>query len=316
MSVGNQNKKAAMMFLSKEVTSKDAQLKTQMFLTLTDDESKGSEKIWKEFGFFGDQRAELTIVKANFPENCFVYINQGQVSLVKGGEKALYLDYVVLGQIMPAANADPSIDINTYVCKENEVIIYCPVYNKSTALYGGLTKKLGYITLRGDLQERFFSYGYQKEKSSMFFSSMKTELQNIFCSTAFKKHYSYLFDQNQNRVKSSGMFLYLPSTLDCKEDFLKYKDNVPLHPVDLNIDDLKEIVGYEEINPALLENKDVRGTIVGGYYKIMKKIAEASNQNLIRNSDAFISGGGKIDPEKIIFCGLMTLINFQKKNFS
>ena len=48
----------------------------------------------------------------------------------------------------------------------------------------------------------------------------------------------------------------------------------------------------------------------------MKKIAETSNQNLIRNSDAFISGGGKIDPEKMIFCGLMTLINFQKKDFS
>ena len=56
-------------------------------------------------------------------------------------------------------------------------------------------------------------------------------------------------------------------------------------------------MGNEEINPALLENKNVRGTIIGGYYKIMKKIAEVSNQNLIRNSDAFISSGGKIHPE-------------------
>ena len=84
---------------------------------------------------------------------------------------------MVLGQIMPAANADPSIKFDTYVCKENEVIFYCPVYNKSTGFYGGLT--------------------------------------------AFKKHFSYLLDQNQNHRKSSGMFLYLPSTLDCKEDFLK-----------------------------------------------------------------------------------------------
>ena len=54
--VGNQNKKAAMMFLSKEATSKDAQLKTQMFLSLTNDKSKGSQKIWKEFVFFGKTR--------------------------------------------------------------------------------------------------------------------------------------------------------------------------------------------------------------------------------------------------------------------
>ena len=99
------------------------------------------------------------------------------------------------------------------------------------------------------------------------------------------------------KTKSYGKFLYLPSTLDRKEGFLKYKDNVHLHPVDLSIDDLKEITRHEEINPALLENNDVRGTIAGGCYKIMKKIAEVSNQNLIKNSDAFISGGGKIDPE-------------------
>ena len=104
--VCNQNKKALMLYLSKEATCKDQQLKTQMLLSFQDDESKGSEKIWLESGFFGDQRAELTILKANFPENMFCYINQGTVSLVKGGEKMLYLDLVVLGQIMPVANVN------------------------------------------------------------------------------------------------------------------------------------------------------------------------------------------------------------------
>ena len=197
--------------MSKEATSKDLQLKSQMVLSVTDDESKGSEKIWKDFGFFGDQRAELTILKANFPENCLVYVNQGQLSIVKGGEKAIYLDFIVLGQIMPAANADPSINLDTYVCKDNEVIVYCPVYNESTGLYGGLTKKLGYITPRGDLNERFFSYGYQKEKSSLFFSSMKTELPNVFSCTSFKKHLPFLINQNQDGEKSSSLFfIFLP----------------------------------------------------------------------------------------------------------
>ena len=182
-----------------------------MILSVTDNESKGNEKIWKDFGFFGNQRAELTILKANFPENCLVYVNQGQLSIVKGGEKAIHLDFIVLGQIMPAANADPSINLDTYVCKDNEVIVYCPVYNKSTGLYGGLTKKLGYITLRGDLNERFFSYGYQKEKSSLFFSSMKTELPNVFSCTSFKKHLPFLINQNQDVEKFSSLFfIFLP----------------------------------------------------------------------------------------------------------
>ena len=93
-----------------------------MVFSVTDDESKGSEKIWKGHGFFGDQRAELTILKANFPENCLVYVNQGQLSILKNGEKAMYLDFFMLGKIMPAANTDPSINLDTYDCKSNEVI--------------------------------------------------------------------------------------------------------------------------------------------------------------------------------------------------
>ena len=93
------------------------------------------------------------------------------------------------------------------------------------------------------------------------------------------------------------MFLYLPSTLDRKEEFLQWKEHVHLHPIDVSYDDLKETHNGGEMNPALLDNKDLRKEVVGGYYKMMKKIAEISNQNLIRISDAYISDGGKIDPD-------------------
>ena len=67
--VGNQSKKASLMLLSKEATNKETQLKTQLLMSFTEKDSKGSERIWTEPGFFGDQRAGLTIQKANFPEN-------------------------------------------------------------------------------------------------------------------------------------------------------------------------------------------------------------------------------------------------------
>ena len=122
-SIGNQNKKASTLYLSKEANSEDLQLKSQIVLSLTDDKSKGSEKIWKEFGFYKDQLLELTISKTNFPENYLVYNNQGSLSVVKVGEKAIYLDFVILGLIMPFANADSKFDIDNYVPQENEVII-------------------------------------------------------------------------------------------------------------------------------------------------------------------------------------------------
>ena len=66
---------------------------------------------------------------------------------------------------MPAANVNPETDLDSYVLKDNEVIMYCPVYNKSTGMYGGLTRKLGNITLREGDRERFYSYGFNKKKA-------------------------------------------------------------------------------------------------------------------------------------------------------
>ena len=258
-----------------------------------DDESKGGEKIWIEFGFFGNQRAELTIQKANFPENSFIYVNQATVSLVKGGEKTIYCDYVICAQITPMANPDSAINFNTYFPKDNEVVIFCPVYNTSNGLYRGITKRLGMITLRGDMKENFF---YSKEKSLILYCYMKSSLPNIFSCTVFKKPISFLMDQNENKIKSSGLFFFLLSTLDRKEEIIQWRGHVHLHPVDLSIDNLIEISGLTNINPALLESSQ-REKVLPDYYKITKKIAEISNQNLISNSHAYLSTGGKTDPD-------------------
>ena len=127
---------------------------------------------------------------------------------------------------------------------------------------------------------------------------MKSPLPNTFSSAAFKKHTQFLLDQNEAGSKQSELFFFLPATLDRKEDFLQYKDNVNLHPIDLSIDDLKNEMSVTSLDPSLLESKQFRASLVSGFYKFMKKIAELSNQNIVRNSDAFMSKGGKVDNEK------------------
>ena len=189
-----------MMFLSKEASNKDQQLKTQMFVSFQDDESRNTEHVWQESGFFDDHRSDLTIPKANFLENTLVYVNQGSVSLVKGGGQEIYLEFVVLGQLMPVANPDPSINLETHTFQENEALLYVPVYNKATGLYGVLTKKLAHITHRGDATERFYSYGYSKEKSTLLYCTMKHALPNIFHCTDFKKHQGFLLDKNLKKL--------------------------------------------------------------------------------------------------------------------
>ena len=86
--VANQNKRSSLMLLSKEANTKDTQLKSQLLLSFKDDDpSKDSESIWLESGYFCNQRAELTIQKANFPENTLIYVNQLYGSLVKVGKR-------------------------------------------------------------------------------------------------------------------------------------------------------------------------------------------------------------------------------------
>ena len=204
------------MFLSKDTTNKDESLKMQMMLSLKDDkaDSSSTEKIWKSNGLFGDQRTDFTIVKANFPENTLVYVNNGSVSAVKGGQTAIYLDYVILAQILPVINFPDNLD--NYQYEDNEVLLYFPLYNMQNGLYRGLKKSLAIIVLWGDELESFYSHGFDKEKSKTLYCVNKQPLPNIFQSTVFKKHTLYLMDQRNQDF--SKMFMFLSSTLDCKEE--------------------------------------------------------------------------------------------------
>ena len=68
MFVENRNKNTSMLFLSKETSTKDAKLKSQMMISMNEDKfENSSERIWKENGFFKEHRTDLTIGKPNFP---------------------------------------------------------------------------------------------------------------------------------------------------------------------------------------------------------------------------------------------------------
>ena len=128
------------MILSKEASNKDVKIKIQMIISMTDSKGESStEQVWKENCFFNDQRTDLTIVKDYFPENTFVYVNNETITSVKGG-RAMYINFVILAQIMPVANPPPDLNLATYKFQENEVLIFAPLYNAENGLYRGLTK--------------------------------------------------------------------------------------------------------------------------------------------------------------------------------
>ena len=93
------------------------------------------------------------------------------------------------------------------------------------------------------------------------------------------------------------MFMFLPSSLNRKEDIQQYNNNVNLHPVDVSYEQLKVLNNNKDFDPSDLDNSALRKDIVKTFYSIIKEVAGISNHNLIRNSNAYMSQGGNIDPE-------------------
>ena len=129
-----------MMYLSKEATEKDRQMKMQMLMTIANSDSSESESIWLNNGFLGDQRSDLTVSKENFPENTLLYANQGVITNLKAGEHAIYLDFIVLAQILLASVCVPNI--TSYEFQENEVFLFVPLHNTKNGYFKGLKKWL------------------------------------------------------------------------------------------------------------------------------------------------------------------------------
>ena len=94
------------------------------------------------------------------------------------------------------------------------------------------------------------------------------------------------------------MFMFLPSTLDRKEEMLQYKNSVNLHPIDVSYADLKEFNDGDNFNPSHLDSQYLRKDLTKFFYNYMKKVAETSNHNLVQNSEAYMANGGKIDTKE------------------
>ena len=271
-----------MLLLSKEMTDKDKSMKTQLLFKSKQEDKLSGEKIWKEDGFFKNVKAQLNLEKVNIPENCLFYVNQGFLSTVKSGEIAMYLHNFIIGQLIIAANQPK--DIGSYICSKNEVKLLSCVYDIQTGRFKGIREQVAFIVLRGDDDETFLSYGFDKIKSKLLYSFSKQQIPNAFVSVAFKNHFEEIM--NGDRSESSSLFYFLPSVSDRKEEINQHKNNVSLSPIDITTDFIESFsVEKVSFKPDLLSSSDEKEKKpqTEMLYGLFKHIATMSNQNLERN---------------------------------
>ena len=62
------------------------------------------------------------------------------------GDLAVYLDYVILGELITATNSHENVDEDE--CLPNEVKMVTPLYNADSGEFPGLEKRLAFIMVK------------------------------------------------------------------------------------------------------------------------------------------------------------------------
>ena len=196
-----------------------------MMVAFSEPEKKSSECIWRENGLFGNIITDFNIHKKDFPENALCYVNQAYVS-TKDGETIIYCQYIILGQVLPLRN--PPEDLDNYVKDNHLVKMYVPLYDNNDGRFLGVKETAGYVMLRGDSDETFWTYGFSEEKPSILYCTSKQPMPNVFKGTAFNAHINEILNE-RDRNEFSRIFFYLPSITDRKEKIYRYRDQVISH---------------------------------------------------------------------------------------
>ena len=225
------------------------------------------------------------IEKANFRENNIIYINQAYQSY-KDNKKLYYIDYYLLGQFNQCLN--PPEDLKNYECQPNETKIYRPKYGIVTGEFIGLYETLGYLTVRGDNHECFFDYGYSKDNSKVLYGHHKVKILNTFSGTMFNRH-RIQYESGALNTDFSKVYFFLLSITDRIEKINKHMGSVNLVPIDIS-EDTFEVEDSVEFDLYKLdyENSE-KGAIKDSVLKVLKKMVDLSNSNLLINADGFLT---------------------------
>ena len=174
--------------------------------------------------------------KVNYPEISFIYINQVYLTIQKG-KKMYYGNHFLIGQIIEASNSTENID--SCICKENEINFYRPKYNISNGEFLGLYETIEFIVVRGDRDKIFFNYGFDKENPKVLYSYYKRSIPNSFSGTLFNRRKEMIESGVlESQSGHSELFYFLSSITDCSEEVNKYLYKISLSPINLRQKDL------------------------------------------------------------------------------
>ena len=113
-------------------------------------------------------------------------------------------------------------------------------------------------------------------------------MPNSFSGTLFNRHHTQ-YKSGALNTKFSGLHLFFPSITDRVEDINWHRRSVNLLPVDISKETF-EVEGGVQFDPSKLDydNPD-REEMREAVLKMLKKVIELSNANLVKNADRLLA---------------------------
>ena len=132
----------------------------------------------------------------------------------------------------------------------------------------------------------FFRLQLSKEISNILYSTCKRKILSSFSGTIFNNHkiqyQGGVFLNNDH----SNIYFFLPSTTDGSEKHNQYMESVRLWSIDVEPSDFGENFDPSKLDQVNDEDREKTRECV---LKVLRKVVNLSNQNLIRNTNCLLA---------------------------
>ena len=141
---------------------------------------------------------------------------------------------------------------------------------------------------------------FVKEKSKILYSHHKRIILSSFSGTFSNRH---KISYGALPTDSSNVYFFLPSTTDRVEDINRYMGPVILSPIDI-VESSFETEEGVSFDPSKLDTScSEKKTITVAVIKMLKKIIDLSNSNLVSNANGLLSKKRSSDEDSIEWIG-------------
>ena len=177
--------------------------------------------------------------------------------------------------------------MSKYELQDREVKFFCPRYHKDTGEFLGLYETVGLLGVRGDAEEIFLNYEYDKEKSKVLYLNYRRKTPNSFCGNIFNRQRSVI------ECEETSLYFFLPTITDRSEMVNQYLNNISISPLDIKQEQLNAWAGNVMFNPQKLDYEDIDSNVMrDAVVKCLEHIAAVSNSKLMRNGSVVEWVGG------------------------